>query len=382
MTTRPLTKAVAVLLVGVTWLAALGLAATVSAEAYLRWQAHREVVRDHTVSPRSTAEADQCREADTWYVHPHYLYFFPFTAAGRTAISNDACGITPDGFRKPGPDARGDRRLAFLVGGSVAFSQSTSSDATTITSALNRLQDEYFFVTAGVSGWNSAQELSRLAFQLLDYQPALIVTLDGANDARIAEGLAHRGGDWIGAPANFDVISDLVSRQQPLAALAGLRDALFPSLALRWRMHLRAVELRARGPLKSHDMELAASRYVTHLVRMHDLTTASGGRFVAIFQPMVQLHHKQDVPIRDLDGLETFHAAALRDMPAHLEFHDFGRLFDRLLPVVRIEEGDVTDETVFVDPVHLHDRGNAMLAQALWEALAGGRAEARPAGSR
>ena len=32
---------------------------------------------------------------------------------------------------------------------------------------MNRLQDQYFFVNAAVPSWNSSQELSRAAFQIL-----------------------------------------------------------------------------------------------------------------------------------------------------------------------------------------------------------------------
>jgi lysophospholipase L1-like esterase len=242
-----------------------------------------------------------------------------------------------------------------------------SSDEATITSALNRLQDVYFFVTAGVPGWNSSQELSRVAFQLLDYQPALVVALDGANDAALADRYAHRGADWIGVPGEFDLLAEMADRTTPRTLLTGLREALLPALTVRWRM-----QHEDGGPVTAGEMHRAAARYVIHLARMRDLVVASGGRFAAVFQPMAQLHRRLDVPFEGVRQLEAFHDAAVtaaRAVPGGLEYHDFGRLFDGLLPVVHVNEGELTPDTVFVDDVHLHDRGNALVAEALWKVL-------------
>ncbi|MGE0393262.1 MAG: hypothetical protein AB7I25_08910 [Vicinamibacterales bacterium] len=374
------------------WVVALGLVGLAGAESFLRLRSARERARLRQAAPHRARIEDGCREAGTSHLHPHYLFFLPFTAERRAAISTGVCGITPDGFRKPGPDQRGARRLAFLIGGSVAFSDMASSDEATITSALNRLQDAYFFVTAGVPGWNSSQELSRVAFQLLDYAPALVVALDGANDAALADRYAGRGDDWAGVPADFDLLAQMADRQTPLAALAGVRDALLPALTVRWRMQREAAEIAAHGPPTAADMQRGASRYITNLTRMRDLVAASGGRFVAVFQPMAQLHRKLDAPFIGVRQLDAFHSAAVQGAAAHgaavtgapagLEFHDFARLFDGLLPVVHVNEGEVTPDTVFVDDVHLHDRGNALLAEALWTAIREGTQDAPPPGHR
>lgn len=362
-------------LAGAVVLGVLGLA---GAESFLRLRTARERARLRQDAPLRARIEDGCREAGISHLHPHYLFFLPFTAGGRTAISTDVCGITADGFRKPGPDQRGQRSLAFLVGGSVAFSDMASSDQATITSALNRLQDRYFFVTAGVSGWNSSQELSRVAFQLLDYRPALVVALDGANDAALTERFAHRGADWAGVPGGFDRLAALAERRTPLAVLAGVRDALLPALTVRWRMQDEAAELAARGPVTGEQMQRGAARYVANLTRMRDLVAASGGRFVAVFQPMAQLHRTLDVPFVGVPQLDAFHGTVVKTVPADLEFYDFARLFDGLLPVVHINEGELTPDTVFVDDVHVHDRGNALVAEALWSRIQAGAPEKTP----
>ena len=128
------------------------------------------------------------------HLHPLYLFFFPLEPADRLAIGNAVCRIDADGFREPGPRHAAGRKLAFLLGRSSAFGHFASSDATTITSYLNGMQEKYFFVNAGAPAWNSTQELFRLAYQILDYQPALVITYDGANDgALVARETPPRG---------------------------------------------------------------------------------------------------------------------------------------------------------------------------------------------
>jgi lysophospholipase L1-like esterase len=137
-------------------------------------------------------------------------------------------------------------------------------------------------------------------------------------------------------------------------------------------------EVAAHGSVTIADMQRGAARYVANLTRMRDLVAASGGRFVAVFQPMAQLHRTLDVPFVGVRQLDAFHGAAVSGVPAGLAFHDFARLFDGLLPVVHVNEGELTPDTVFVDDVHLHDRGNALLAEALWRAIQEGGASAPP----
>jgi hypothetical protein len=119
-------------------------------------------------------------------LHPIYMFFFPPTAAERRQIGNAVCSIDEHGFREPGLARAQGRKLAFLLGGSVAFGLFASSNDATITSHLNRLQDEYFFVNAGVPGFTSTQELVRLAVELADHQPAVVIALDGWNDLTLA----------------------------------------------------------------------------------------------------------------------------------------------------------------------------------------------------
>jgi len=50
----------------------------------------------------------------------------------------------------------------------------------------------------------------------------------------------------------------------------------------------------------------------------------------------------------------------------HLDFSNFFEKLDRTLPCLyESEYPDLTDDVVFVDEVHLYDRGNKMVAEGL-----------------
>ncbi len=177
----------------------------------------RSTVTDRFWSPGGvldTTELGRLRRAyrpfTIQHLHPHYLFFYPLAPADRLALANPVCSLDADGFREPGPAAAAGRKLAVLIGGSAAFGHYATSNDTTIASYLNRLQREYFFVTAGVPSWNSTQELMRMAMQIAPMKPALVIAYDGVNDAALM-GLGVDGSSQkypMGTPESFDLLED------------------------------------------------------------------------------------------------------------------------------------------------------------------------------
>lgn len=375
------------ILLGAVWLLALAATGAAGLEFFLkvrsRWHARQAGDDSHSRFNRLVRAYEPF---GVRHLNPQYLFFFPLDPAERVAISNETCSIDADGFRGPGPARAGGRRLAFLLGGSAAFGWSASSDATTITSDLNRLQDQYFFVNAGVVSWNSSQELSRLAFQILDYHPALIMTYDGANDAAIAEDYFKRGVAYpAGSPDSFDVLSAFVDGRDlsPLVDHGGLRggrwsasgrlEYLFPELTRRIAPRIGRAARRPDGAttraprLPEGTLQAAVERYLSNLARMRDLTAAGGARFIAVFQPVAQLHRhfRSPPPFAEFQTVDRFHEAVMASAAHDFEFHDLGSLFDEHYGDIPVKGRDITDETVFVDQVHLYDPGNEIVARTL-----------------
>jgi len=299
------------------------------------------------------------------HFHPHYFFFFPLQADARLALGNDVCSLDRDGFREPGPGHAAGKPLAFLLGGSAAFGDYASSNATTITSFLNAAQDDYFFVNAGVPSWNSTQELYRVAMQIIDLKPALVIAYDGANDAVLAaEQVTGDATVPAGSFEGFEQVRAIVDD----GAGPSLPERLFPELMHRFWKYT-AVE-QPEAPASAAAIEAGARRYVLNHHRMAELSRAAGARFISVFQPVASLHARTPIAADDRDSrIVEFHRH-LQAAQWPGEFVDLAAFFDTELETVPIADSDLADNDIFVDEVHLSDRGNAMVARRLLQALA------------
>ncbi len=361
-------------LAGLLWLLAFVTAGATGLEFLLKVRSHWHQQEFLTAaSPKTRRLVRAYAPFGVLHLHPQYFFFFPLDPRERVALSNETCSIDADGFRGQGPAHAGGRRLAFLLGGSAAFGTMASSDTTTITGYLNRLQEEYFFVNAGVPGWNSTQEMSRLAFQLLDYRPALVVTYDGANDAEL---LAQYSQNYpVESPGDFDALAALVEEHgsaRGKRVVAELSAYLFPELKQRIDARFEKITNSSgaapvgSATLPGHVWQEGVTRYLSNLALIHDLTTARGARFIAIFQPMAQLHRHLGPGLPSVTfANEDFHRAVMARVGRDFEFHDLGNVFDQYYDSIPVLNPDITDATIFVDDVHLYDPGNEIVAREL-----------------
>ena len=349
----------------------------------LRWdrQSHHKVSSDKTVYSRI---ARAYWPFAVQHINPFYLFYFPFDSARREAMNNSTCSIDSDGFRGAGPGEAGGRKLAFLLGGSAAFGHFSTSNSTTITGFLNQMQNEFLFVNAGVPSWNSYQELCRLANQILDFSPNLVVVYDGGNDAGLAFDYWRRGlGYPVGTPESFDELYALVGDIRG-DLLYRPRDPLyerfFPRLTASIRFHLLGGRTKPRSPplMEAKSVppdsltEASVERYVKNLTHMQSMTEATGARFIAIFQSLGDLH--SSAPAKRQSAPYTQYERSFRDkafsMPSALEEHlDFSTVFEEYQGATpwRGEPGhpDLDDQVIFVDGLHLSDRGNRFVAEKI-----------------
>jgi lysophospholipase L1-like esterase len=313
------------------------------------------------------------------HLHPKYLFFFALDPDRRDSDNSEICSVDASGFRGGGPEAAGARKLAFLLGGSTAFGHYASSDRTTITGYLNQIQDEYFVVNAGVPSWTSTQELFRLVDQLLAYQPELVISLGGANDLETAldyhrRGLVHEPG----TPESFERLHRLVGdiRSGTLRPHPDpWYERAFPRVSRRLRRRSGRRERAEARPSGRFDAMVAenARKYLENMQAMHDVLAFRGDRFIAVLQPMAVLHANVRASrgrSSESEAYRLFRRLVTAGDDGRLsDFLDYSSFFDSRLPEVPVfEEGgarDLAPETIFVDGVHLTDRGNAMIAEAL-----------------
>jgi hypothetical protein len=369
-------KTLGKLVIVLVWVLLVGLVASIGLELFLklRWEKRREV------KEVGLEYYDQLRRAyhpfAIQHVNPNYLFFFPFEPKDRVALSNQFVSLDSAGFRGPGPEYSADRELAFLLGGSTAFSFS-SSDSTSITGFLNRLQDRYFFVNAGVPSWNSTQEMFRLVNQVLAYDPALVVTFDGANDLAILVQYHEKGLDFPpGTPESFGLLQELVGdirARSRRSASGGLFRRFFPNLVA--SIAHRLSPPKEAGPIATQAIEQVADKYVANLELMSTITEASGGTFMSFFQPIIWLHQngpEKEEQYKYRGEYEYYHDRVLDDSVSFLRF-DLADMFDDhfdVIPYFDPAEGvDIGEHVIFLDPVHFFDTGNRMVAQAILDGL-------------
>jgi hypothetical protein len=104
---------------------------------------------------------------------------------------------------------------------------------------------------------------------------------------------------------------------------------------------------------------------------MRDLSRGSGTRFLALLQPISSLH--RNVPStfersdQENDALRRFTAKAIERRNPEIEFYDFSVIFDPMFTEVPVlaPDRDMTDDTIFLDRVHLTDRGNRLVAEQI-----------------
>ena len=118
-----------------------------------------------------------------------------------------------------------------------------------------------------------------------------------------------------------------------------------------------------------------AEKYLLNLTVMDAVVKANGARFIGIFQPCRLLH--ENVPAEpnaaDLGFYRQFRDIVTAEAPRALEYHDFSDLFDRFFSPIQTFDPDrsagPTNETIFMDHVHLYDPGNELVAKQILEII-------------
>ncbi len=345
------------------------LALAVAGEAYLAFQEQR-----HGVFAGSVYGQTCCH-----VFHPVYGYLYDpmqFPSSTPRAVT---FGV--DGYRGPGPSDLAGRELLFVVGGSTVFGYGSTQNNHTITGWMNSLQSEVLAVNAGVNGWLSFQELSRVQQEVVGHHPKTVIVFNGYNDASSAliqaESLQPFLPNW--SPISNDVsqiIHDWQLMQGSLILFRFHPDRLLYRLRARLEGPLRRLEIGSHeAGMKSQPqdswqsyVEAAARTYLANMRLMNTVVTAAGGRLFVVLQPEL-LQHSVPEDVR------------ARLAPGHGDMH--GEAYARFRDVVMAERGtlDIIDgtrlfadspdpiEQLMTDWVHLTDMGNKRVARFLLSEL-------------
>ncbi len=275
----------------------------------------------------------------------------------------------------------GTRRV-LVLGGSAAFGMYASGDDRTFPAVLERLLGEQGrtgeVLNAGRPSYESAQELILLATAAVDYAPDVVLVHDGWNDLY---GSARERPDREPVPGLFLEIDQVLAEGRRGCMTDALRCSAFGRF-----LEGRIARLRKRlsgpgdGPRPAfdtlHDHPAALPRYRRNLRAICRLASAYGATVVLTAQPelfqrkgpvpeaerAIREREAKDAPGYDRLGLERYPGFV---RAAEEVAREEGALFVDLTTAF-----DSVADAVFVDQVHLNDRGQEVVARQVFPVVA------------
>ena len=159
------------------------------------------------------------------HLHPFYMFSLPWSPDTIAATNNDVASLNQAGFRN---SFQNDARMTgILLGGSTAFGIGASSDLTTISSALNKVQGDYAFQNYGAPSWTSHQEM--VAYAKIPTGTSYVISFSGANDFIVALRYCKKGhGFPAGSPESFEYLAAITGDIRGARKDGGMISRLFP----------------------------------------------------------------------------------------------------------------------------------------------------------
>ena len=275
------------------------------------------------------------------------------------AQRTEAFTIDEHGFRAT--PRRPGRPQIVLLGGSAAFGWLLASDQATFAVKLAERMTAYDVLNAAVIGFQSGQELSLMIHRLDNPHVAAYVAFNAWNDLfdPVGESTPMRTPPVLGFNNTFLLIQDRLwefyrSQGEAIAE----RGRLVPS----------------RAPQMSIDeyAALITDIYLRNVDRMHAFARARGARFLLVLQPEVG---SKPLPSPDerntLARWDTVKGYVRRGFPdryaamrkAAVEF--CARQQIPCLDMSSAPEFRAERETLFIDTVHLNERGHRLAADLI-----------------
>jgi lysophospholipase L1-like esterase len=302
-----------------------------------------------------------------------YVYYSRYPFRGKYInVDSNSIRYTPQ-YASPNTVSNLPLRI-FLFGGSTMWGTG-ARDAGTIPSSLSRIiasknaPRPVQITNMGESGYVSTQELIRLELELRQGNiPDLVILYDGANDIYGAYLDAEPGlpQNEVNRVMEFNLL-----KEKGRMLKLGIENFLSRTVTADFVSGIRSSFLRERPWLPTR---LEAAGGVVHMYKgnlklLEALSREYGFDYEAFWQPVVfertdpspyeQKQSEMQKPVRPL-FLDVYHRIAEDpDLRANHHFHDISGLFNG------------TGAPVYIDFLHITERGNSLVAQRMYEDLRG-----------
>ena len=371
-----------ILLAAVVSSATLVLALLVT-EVYLRRRQHPRLVHPYDIE-LSTHDGRKI----TSQFGSFKLSLAPFTVFRNLPSQHTpAININSRGLRAEEGAELDSRPKIIFLGGSAAFGNGSETDQDTIPGILQQSIKSHRVLNAGVTGFQSGQELTYLVTQLIDYQPAIVVAYDGWNDVfDVVHGPVRDVND-LGFNSNFFALEDVMvlnyqAQQSPYESLSrfigntATRSLVLTRFVEAFQTHQKNEGITARTLVNLSSMRekgllnSVVTAYVNNVRKMSLFSRASGAKFILVFQP--ELGQRSNATEEEKQFLQ---AALIGNTSYSDSFPSLYREFlieaKKRLTLAGVEWIDTNENplyqnnpaTLFVDPVHTNRRGNDVVAE-------------------
>lgn len=317
-----------------------------------------------------------------------------------------------------------DEIRIFVMGGSAAFGQLSSSNQTTFASKLENLlnqqvstqktnpkkfrpdvlpyyadelakamalpprirESRYRVVNAAVPGYISSNELVQLSLQILAYQPDFIVLVNGYGDLLVPsnqEGTDIPGQEALLTNASQHFFANLSQSFQDWVYQSYLvRGFQFWVLRPHTTLHQFIPPADNQETLLLHfssdaeELKLRSHRYRSNLQQIARLTTSANIPLILALQPEITSRNPKNLSPREkaiLAQLGSTYPGQVKAGYAQLQqaIAQVKQGFPKGLTTLNLNEtySNFAGEA-FQDAIHLTDEGNTVLANQLYEAIA------------
>lgn len=279
------------------------------------------------------------------------------------------------------PKPAGEYRI-LLLGGSTVF-EGAPTMATLLEKAFAQgertdVRCYNFGVVSSVSG----QDLARLVFEAVDYDPDLLIMFNGGNDLFSPLVLDPRPG----YPFNFllyennPLLYNDIAEYPTLTLLAfgsNLMRILAPAYFKERLVRLNRLREEV-GFLSATWKEAVVRIYVNHLGKAHHISRAFGAEFIAIFQPAI--YFKEVLAEEEQARFQHNNPALYREFTSTKDYALSMRA--GVLKTIQMIQGkqdlkfvDLSDlfknnpQDVFKDYIHVYQEYNNDIVKAMYQAL-------------
>jgi hypothetical protein len=276
------------------------------------------------------------------------------------------------GYRGPAPAAvkpAGERRV-FVVGGSSVFEGRPPLpellEARLRKMGFTDIRCFNYGVVSSVSG----MDLARVVFEVADLEPDMVVMYGGGNDVMSPLLYDPRPG----YPFNFLAYENNPVLQRDMRPYPAFTLFAYGSNALRvlapgfFARRLGGLDdiRREAGYGSVEWREKIAGTYTKHMVKSERVSRAFGARFAAFFQPVLLYKSAFGREEREIAAMLEGVGGTVRDLRVRTRRHLEEARGATGLDVVDLSGiFDLVPDDVFYDYIHVTDRGNQMLAEAM-----------------